>query len=350
MTIWLRPGDSIEAILARPSRWQVPILGILNGISVCTLLFIQAGFPLDSLAYFALLGVPTGLVNVYLLSFVLFLVAKSFGGRATAPALRLVTAWSGLPVIAGFIPSLLIAWLRPAWEKLALGLLSLCLMIWFLALLIAMVRRVEGFRTGRALAACLLTLAACALPPQAVRWFLMESFVASSASMTPTLRKGDALFVAKGPLAGPPSRGELVVFRLGADGAPYVKRIVGLPGDRVQVRHHVLIINGQPVPRERLEVPKAIIYRETLPDGPSFEIEEASATTELPADNTEEYVVPEGHCFVLGDNRDNSLDSRFMDKIGYIPLANLVGRVVLLSYSRNDQNQIAWDRIGVRPR
>ncbi len=173
--------------------------------------------------------------------------------------------------------------------------------------------------------------------------------------MKPTLLVGDYLFVSKysygysrysfpfgfPPFSGrffesPVERGDVAVFRnpkqLDQD---YIKRIVGLPGDRIQVKAGILHINGEPVTRERIEdfeiAPNYGVaqYIETLPNGRRYRILEASGDTGM-YDNSSEYPVPEGHYFAMGDNRDNSSDSRV---IGTVPAENLVGRAEFLFFS-----------------
>jgi signal peptidase I len=197
-----------------------------------------------------------------------------------------------------------------------------------------------------------------------VRTFAFEPFNIPSGSMVPTLLVGDYLFVSKYsygysrhsvafglPLfdgrvlaVGEPERGDVAVFKLPRDDSTdYIKRIVGLPGDRVQVVRGILHIDGQPVRRERIEdvtvaergVP--ISYRqyvETLPNGRQHRILEITDTGSL--DNTPEFVVPPGHYFMMGDNRDNSLDSRVTSLVGFVPAENLVGRAEFLFFSLDD--------------
>jgi len=198
-----------------------------------------------------------------------------------------------------------------------------------------------------------------------VRTIGYEPFNIPSGSMEPTLLVGDYLFVSKWsygysrhslpfslPLIPPgvrlfftePQRGDVVVFKLPADNkTDYIKRLIGLPGDRIQMIGGILHINGQAVTRERVrdtcldENVRGIGVRsarfvETLPNGVSHYICEQS--DQGPNDNTGVFTVPPGHYFAMGDNRDNSQDSRSME-VGFIPRENLVGRAEFIFFSTN---------------
>ncbi len=204
-----------------------------------------------------------------------------------------------------------------------------------------------------------------------VRAFGYEPFNIPSGSMIPTLLVGDYLFVSKFsygysrfslpwgivPLSdriwfSEPERGDVAVFRLPRDtSVDYIKRIIGLPGDRIQVFDGVLYINGEPVPRERIEdfVERDVSgnnrriaqYVETLPNGVRYRVLDERPRGSL--DNTIEYVVPEGHYFAMGDNRDNSSDSRA--SVGFVPAENLIGRAEVTFFSIASETKIweAWD-------
>ncbi|HEC14776.1 MAG TPA: signal peptidase I [Rhodospirillales bacterium] len=194
-----------------------------------------------------------------------------------------------------------------------------------------------------------------------VRTVAYEPFNIPSGSMKPTLLVGDYLFVSKFsygysryslPFSLPlipgriffsePKRGDVFVFKLPTDNkTDYIKRIIGLPGDRIQVIGGILNINGKPVKRERVDdfmetdsngnVRRVPQYIETLPNGRKhFILEETDRGI---VDNTPVYNVPQGHYFAMGDNRDRSRDSRFIYDVGYIPKKNLVGRADFLFFS-----------------
>ena len=199
-----------------------------------------------------------------------------------------------------------------------------------------------------------------------IRTFLFEPFHIPSGSMIPTLLIGDYLFVEKyaygysrysfpfGPnifagrvFGGDPARGDVVVFKLPSDtSTDYIKRIVGLPGDRLQMKSGVLWINGQPVKRERIadyvdENGKLVTrYIETLPNGVTHTILEAQEDSGM-LDNTEEFVIEPGHYFAMGDNRDDSLDSR-TSHVGQVPAENLVGRAAIIFFS-TDGSASWWE-------
>ncbi|MHC8493750.1 signal peptidase I [Thalassospira sp. SM2505] len=210
-----------------------------------------------------------------------------------------------------------------------------------------------------------------------VRTFAFEPFNIPSGSMIPTLLVGDYLFVSKFsygyskhsmPFSLPvipgrifetePERGDVVVFKLPSDTSQdYIKRVIGLPGDTVQVTNGRLYINNKLVERERIEdyiltdgtgrsaaVPQ---YLETLPNGKVHRILELFGD-QGPSDNTEAFTVPEGHYFMMGDNRDNSADSRaFPSRFRFVPIENLVGRAEFLFYSK-DSSQPVYDLGSIR--
>ena len=211
----------------------------------------------------------------------------------------------------------------------------------------------------------LKTVAVALLIALFLRVLLFQPFTIPSASEEPNLYEGDYVIVTKFdygwsrhsfPFSPPlfegrllpraPERGDIIVFKLPRDGrTDYIKRLVGVPGDRVQMRQGLLYLNGQPVERRQTELvtetggsglmrPVARV-EETLPGGRRYMTNDFGADGDL--DDTPEVIVPPGHYFFIGDNRDNSADSRLPTEIGVglVPEENLVGkaRLVLLSWS-----------------
>lgn len=235
----------------------------------------------------------------------------------------------------------------------------------------------------------------------AVRIALFAPFSIPSESMHPRLWTGDTLIAAKWPygysrhslpfdlalgderiFANLPERGDVAIFKHPIDEQDYIKRVIGLPGDEVAMRSGVLILNGEPVRRERrsdFEIPlspntdcvggvpildrgeqgvcRYVRWGETLPNGRSFDVLDLHAS---PQDSFDPVLVPEGQLFVLGDNRDRSMDSRFEAiaglGTGLVPQANLVGRAAIVIWSSDGSaswsdpaswlSATRWDRIG----
>lgn len=194
-----------------------------------------------------------------------------------------------------------------------------------------------------------------------VRVFFYQPFNIPSGSMKDTLLVGDYLFVSKlsygysrysfpwGPplfngriFASKPKRGDVAVFKLPRDNSTdYIKRVIGLPGDEIQMKNGVLHINGKQVPKRRVgnfvarrengltyRIPK---FEETLPNGVKYHVLDAEPNA--PFDNTRVFKVPAGHYFMMGDNRDNSTDSRAQWGVGFVPYQNLVGRAEIIFFS-----------------
>ena len=247
----------------------------------------------------------------------------------------------------------------------------------------------------------LLYLLKLALAVLIFRSFLFSPFSIPSESMLPRLWNGDQLIASKWsygissyslpfslPLipgrwfASQPERGDVAIFKQPVDHSDYIKRVIGLPGDQVQMRDGQLFLNGEAVPK--IQVDDFVIpvspntdckfdeyrttdsagnavchypqYRETLPNGVSYNVLDLGLSS---ADNTQVFTVPEGQLFMMGDNRDNSQDSRFPPTagggIGFVPQENLVGKAQVMMWSSDGSlsfnpmtwfGTVRWDRIG----
>ncbi|WP_428408780.1 signal peptidase I [Hyphococcus sp.] len=206
-----------------------------------------------------------------------------------------------------------------------------------------------------------------------LRIVIFQPFNIPSGSMKPNLLVGDFLVVSKPtfgysraslvypltrmPMHGrvlsfaKPQRGDIVVFKNRKDGnKDYIKRVIGLPGDTVQMLGGRLHINGKPVEKELINanVPDvcgpgygAPAYRETLDNGVSYVVQEC-AGDEGHLDNTSAYHVPAGHYFMMGDNRDQSQDSRVISQVGYIPEDAVVGKAERLFFSVDGEKTQFW--------
>lgn len=197
-----------------------------------------------------------------------------------------------------------------------------------------------------------------------IRTLFFQPFSIPSGSMRPTLLEGDYLFVTKWAygyssrslpfspdlgdwkiFASEPKRGDVAVFKFPPNPkVDYIKRVIGLPGDRIQMKGGQLFINGEGVTRVKTGVidnPDVTettgpvdVYRETLSNGVSYDTLDLSQNTI--GDDTREFIVPPGHYFMMGDNRDNSSDSRF--QVGYVPADYLVGRANIIFFSISGGN------------
>jgi signal peptidase I len=391
-TIWLSPRQTIERIVATRPTYLVLPLAMLGAVAGAYMQVLGVGFtyPLNDWRHalvFVVSGAVFGLIWLFPSALILSWVGRLLGGRATAGQMRAVIAWCTVPAILGALVILVILGLKAAgvgspvvdsglrWIAGAFGL-------WSTIVFMLMLARVERFGFWRTVFTYLLSsLLPAFLVALLIRTLLFQPFNIPAASMAPTLVVGDYIFVSKYtygytrfslPFSPPlfsgrifgatPKRGDVVVFRLPKnEGIDYVKRLIGLPGDRIQMKEGVLYINDVAVKHEALPdyvgavcgsdaIAKTKRWRETLPEGASYETLDCVDNGFY--DNTIVYTVPAGEYFMLGDNRDNSVDSRVKSSMGTIPFENLIGRVGIIFFSRAAEENgapatVRTERIGM---
>lgn len=388
-SIWFSPGESIEEIVRTQPTQLVWLLAGLGAIANYYVEFSSLGW-LDSFGWWLWLalvvgGAISGILFLYVNAWILRAMGRLLRGPASTPHLRAVLAWSSLPAIAGLAIALILNALSEPLSG-AVGILpdvisqialwtAVLFGIWSFVLVLLMLSRVEGFGFWRTITAYGAVLLLPVLIALFVRTFLFQPFSVPAGSMYPTLAVGDEVFVSKfvygytryslpfspswlsGRVFGAePARGDVVVFILPKDDStPFVKRIVGLPGDRIQMQQGALYINGVVVRRERVDdfagdnacgtdpATKVKRWRETLPEGATYETLDCIDNGFY--DNTNVYEVPPGHFFMLGDNRDNSIDSRGLSAVGYVPLDNIVGRVEMVYFSKGADHDDGVSRV-----
>lgn len=386
LTVWLSPRRTIERLVAaRPTYfvWLLAILGTFASLYSQSSVIYGVSYLLNWQLVLSILvfGALVGIVWLYLAGFMLSWIGRLLGGQASALHMRTVFAWSTLPTILGFVVIVTVGAIAGRGGALdSVPLLVAVFSLWSLVVFLLMLGRVQGFGIFRTILTYVLNTVLGLVIAFLIRGFLYQPFNIPSSSMRPTLVVGDYVFVSKftygysrysfpfsarlplGRLfAAPPAAGDVVVFRVPKDAVDYVKRVVGLPGDRIQMKQGALFINGVAVRREQLADSEAQQdacgsgaqghvkrWRETLPNGASYETLDCVADS--PLDNTDVFTVPAGNFFALGDNRDNSTDSRILSQVGYIPFENLIGRVSLIFFSRTEDeatpSHVRIERIG----
>jgi signal peptidase I len=386
LTVWLSPRRTIERLVAaRPTYfvWLLAILGTFASLYSQSSVIYGVSYLLNWQLVLSILvfGALVGIVWLYLAGLMLSWIGRLLGGQASALHMRTVFAWSTLPTILGFAVIVTVGAVAGRGGALdSVPLLVAVFSLWSLVVFLLMLGRVQGFGFFRTILTYLLNTVLGLVIAFFIRGFLYQPFNIPSSSMRPTLVVGDYVFVSKftygysrysfpfserlpsGRLfAAPPAPGDVVVFRAPKDAVDYVKRVVGLPGDRIQMKQGALFINGAAVKREQLADSEAQQdacgsgaqgrvkrWRETLPNGASYET--LDCVDDSPLDNTGVFTVPGGSFFALGDNRDNSTDSRILSQVGYIPFENLIGRVSLIFFSRTEDESasphVRIERIG----
>lgn len=401
--MWWKPQAAINAVVHREGRSHTLVLAALMGVATV----IGAVAPIPNLHWFAvitfaiLVGPLAGLIALYIDGALLSWVGRALGGRASQSTLRTAIAWSALPSIAALLIVLaaiavfgqefLGAFAAPDGVDdpvlFSVALVAGLLPLWAIFLRIRTVGAVQHFGVIRAtatVAASLLVMLAVTL---GIRIFLLQPFSIASSSMEPALHIGEHVFANKrsyglsrhsfpfdagfeGRLgAAAPLRGDIVVFKLGSDPKlDYIKRVIGLPGDEILMQRGVLHINGTPVPKLRVgdvtlqngygPTQTVPAFEETLPEGRKIIVLDTDPNG--PFDNSGPFRVGPGHYFVMGDNRDNSMDSRSMEQVGLVPADNIFARVSIVYFSTGELRDtrslahafenIRWDRLLTVPK
>jgi signal peptidase I len=387
-TLWLSPRQTIQRIVGRRPTYLVLPLAALGTVAGFYMQLVSVGLaaPWDDwrLSVLALvIAAGFGIIWLYPSALILSWIGLLLGGEATARQMRAVLAWSSVPAILGSAVTLAVLLVVKAAgggsliPDMALPWLGACFSVWTTIVFILMLGRIEQFGFLRTIVVYILNNLVFALfAALIVRTCLYQPFNIPATSMMPTLLVGDYVFVSKyaygysrfslpfspqlfsGRVFGrEPERGDVVVFRLPRDQrTDYLKRVIGMPGDRIQMKDGVLHINDAPVKREPIadfagdacgtdSTAGVKRWRETLPNGVSYETLDCVQNGYF--DNTNVFTVPAGYYFMLGDNRDNSTDSRAPSVMGNIPFENLIGRVDLIFYSRTSgAGEVRSERIG----
>jgi signal peptidase I len=401
-SIWWQPQATIRGLIRRDSNASTLLLAAVAGIATTIGLAGMA----SNLHWFAvlaggvLIGPFAGLLGLFVEGAVLSWTGYMLGGRAGQPALRTAIAWGGLPNVA-LVPILIgaLAVFRQDFLRadtttgeldsilLIVLLIVAALPLWSIVLRIRTVGAVQQFGLVRSVlnvaAAAIVLLAAAG----AFRTFVAQPFLIASGSMEPTLHAGDYVFVDKRSYGfsrysfpidarfngrfgfSQPARGDIVAFKGPSDpGIDYIKRIVGLPDDEILMQHGVLHVNGVPVPKRSAGDVSVIdwqgseqmvpAFEEILPDGRTHTVLDSEPEGQL--DNVGPFKVAAGHYFVMGDNRDNSMDSRSVQQFGFVPADFLIGRVSLIYFSAGEPRDtdtisgafanVRWDRILQSPK
>lgn len=352
------------------------VIGAANAIATVS----EASTGWEDFAAVCLLMAIVSAITVIGMCIVAFLastIGRSMGGELRRNAsVRSALAWGGLPLLWSALVGmglLMLYWQseNPLYAQAGAALISLAC-VWSIVVTVAMLTEVFQFGWLRALSTYVLAIAISGLVLAVpIRAFLYQPFHIASQAQLPTLMAGDHVLVSKFaygysrfslPFNLPlfdsrivprePDRGDIVVFKLPKDHkTDYVKRVIGLPGDTIELRSGVLHINGNTVSRQRVgdyerrvdktskRVPQ---YLEILPNGVAYHILESDPDGLF--DTVGPYKIPAGHYFMLGDNRDNSIDSR-SDSVGTVPFENLVGRVEIIHLSVSSNNESRAGRV-----
>jgi len=379
--MWFRPRAAIDAVLSQNRATAsliivvvVAVFGALAGLNNF-FHFVESSFDPTALSIVAsivllvaVLAVAVlAVVGYYLNGWILNAVARLIGGRGSVAGTRAALAWSSVPLLISSAITLAASVVEGnhagfTWVDVSTGVVAWACLLWWIVLATAMLAHVQHFGVLRAVLSLLVgAIGLAALLAVCIRTIVFQPFNTPSGSMLPTLQVGDYFFASKWPygysryslpfapnwfegriFAREPRRGDVVVFRSPKDGVDFVKRIVGLPGEKIQLKGARLFINDKLVERSPVEpdfsmrdfsgkLVVAPTYDEFLPGGSVHRIIQLAGADGV-LSNTEVFETPPGAFFVLGDNRDNSSDSRLAD-FGFVPFDDLIGRADFIYYS-----------------
>ncbi|MDX2265608.1 MAG: signal peptidase I [Hyphomicrobiales bacterium] len=383
-SVWIWPQATLRQILASRDRYIIPLM-LAYSAAVAPLLMAMAysggAITWDAAIFYLALSAVVSPIVIWVQAALVIVLGRAIGGAGRIRDMVAAVVWALPPVIVAALGAWLIVAVAPGFgaiagsdgspEALAAIALATILAVWSLFILVRLTGAAHRFGVWRSVTALVAAFVALEIVTGAVRALAFQPFHIPAGSMAPALIPGDYLFAKKfsygygqysSPLGVPatgrvfgaePQRGDIIIFRSAKDpGTDYVKRIVGLPGETIQIKGGVLHINAVAVKLEPMEDyagEGAAIkqFRETLPNGVSYPV--LDMISESRGDDTKAFSVPPASYFVLGDNCDNSADSRYSN-LGFVPYDNLIGKVSTIFFSSSAPNdgaqaEVRWGRM-----
>ncbi len=388
---WRKPRATILDLLWRKDRRGLFLLAAASGATLL-LEALQSHYLhwLATLTMGLVFAPLVGLLQLWLSGALGAWAGRRLGGHASAADVRLAFAWSWLPyaLSAALLAAGVVVFRQDVLSppvQMPMALLTIALSLASFVMAVRMIGAIQDFGLLRSVANVMAPTIIVAVLALLVRVLLYQPFSIPAGSMQPALLVGDLVYADKlayglsrhsFPFAlsfngrfwpAEPRRGDIAIFASpDGTGTVYAKRIVGLPGETVEMKRGVLIIDGSEVARASAGsfetraagggLQSAPAFRETLPGGFTYTV--LDSEIDGPLDTVGPFQVPAGSYFVLGDHRDNSLDSRSRE-FGFVPFDNLIGRVAVVYFSADEVardvpasaafDNVRWHRIGFRP-